>query len=60
MVGKKLRSKINGQIFVVKERFTAEDGNDYYTITDVSGERITATSCGWFEKGIMQNLEIIE
>lgn len=60
LVGKKLRSKINGQIFIVKERFTAENGVDYYTIADESGERITSTSCGWFEKGIMQNLEIIE
>lgn len=60
LVGKKLRSKINGAIFYVVNRFTAENGIDYYTITDALGERKTAHSCGWFEKGIMQNLEIIE
>lgn len=59
MVGKKFRSKINGQVFVVIERFTAENGVDYYTISDIAGERITFTSCGWFENGFMQNLEII-
>lgn len=60
LTGKKFRSKINGRIFIVKERFRAENGVDYYTITDEAGERITSTSCGWFENGIMQNLEIIE
>lgn len=58
--GKKFRSKITGRIFVVKNRFTAENGVDYYTIADESGERITSTSCRWFENGIVRNLEIIE
>ena len=60
LVGKKFRSKINGQIFVVANCFKAENGVDYYTITDEAGARITSTSCKWFENGIMQNLEIIE
>ena len=59
MVGQKFKSKINGKIFIVTERFTGENGIDYYTVTDEFGEHKTAISCGWFEKGYLQNLEII-
>ena len=59
MVGQKFKSKINGKIFVVRERFTAENKQDCYIVTDEPGEFKTAISCEWFEQGIMQNLERI-
>lgn len=59
LVGKKFRGKINGAVIVVKERITAENGQDYYITTDEFGERKQAHSCRWFENGLMQNLEEI-
>lgn len=48
MVGKTLKSKINGALFVVDGEF--EDG----------GRKHIAVSKDWFEHGMMQNLEIVK
>lgn len=59
LVGKKLKSKINGRIFLVDGEF--KDGNDtYYSVLDLaSGEHI-ATLKDWFHSGFIQNLEVID
>jgi hypothetical protein len=57
MVGKTLKSKINGALFYVKE-LKNDNGNEYYIIVDLaSGKEVTSCK-GWFEKGIMQNLDV--
>lgn len=59
MVGKTFKSKINGALFYVEE-LKNDNGNEYYILVDMaSGNRI-ASSKGWFENGIMQNLDIVE
>ena len=59
MVGKILKSKINGNLFYVEDLIT-EQGNQYYIIKDVPTGNTTCWGKGWFEKGLMQNLEIVE
>ena len=59
LVGKKLKSKINGALFAVTELFE-EDGKQYYKILDLASGKSYCWGKGWFEKGLMQNLEIVE
>ena len=56
MVGKTLKSKINGEKFFVEKVFT-ETGKQYYTIKHIASGKTTIHQKEWFEKGIMQNLE---
>lgn len=56
MVGKTLKSKINGEKFFVENVFT-ETGKQYYTIKHIASGRVFVHDKEWFEKGIMQNLE---
>lgn len=56
MVGKTFRGKINGALFFVEE-LRQDNGKQYYIIRDLkSGAKYTHDK-GWFEYGIMQNLE---
>lgn len=58
LVGKTLKSKINGALFVVEELFT-ESGRQYYNIRDLASGGLSCWGKEWFEKGLMQNLEIV-
>ena len=58
MIGKTLKSKINGALFYVKE-LKNDNGNEYYIIVDVASGNEFAHSKAWFDNGIMQNLEIV-
>ena len=59
MVGKTLKSKVNGALFYVEE-LKKDNNSEYYIIVDVaSGKRIESGK-EWFEKGIMQNLYEVE
>lgn len=64
LVGKTLRSKINGKLFYVEELFAEEahNGKDryYYKICEPGTDKYTAIGKEWFERGYMQNLEICE
>lgn len=58
MVGKTLKSKINDDLFYVED-LKKDNGKEYYVILHIkSGKRYNHDK-GWFEHGIMQNLEII-
>lgn len=59
LVGKTLKSKINGALFFVEE-LKKDNGTEYYIIVDVASGKRVASGRAWFEHGIMQNLEIIE
>lgn len=58
MIGKTLKSKINGNLFFVEELFT-ECNNQYYKIRDLASDGLFCWGKEWFEKGLMQNLEIV-
>lgn len=58
MIGKTLKSKINGALFYVKE-LRNDNGNEYYIIVDVASGNEIASAKEWFDNGIMQNLEIV-
>ncbi len=60
MVGKTLKSKINGSLFFVEELKSESVFGQYYIIRDMATGQKFASSKGWFEHGIMQNLEIID
>lgn len=55
-VGKTYKSKINGALFYVKELRT-DCGQELYAVVDMSAMTINYSGKGWFEHGIMQNLE---
>ena len=59
MVGKTLKSKINGALFYVQE-LKEEHGERYYIIQDVKTGALYTWGKGWFEKGLMQNLEFVK
>lgn len=59
LVGKTLKSKINGALFCVTEMFE-ESGKQYYTVLDMASGKLIACGKEWFEKGYMPNLEIAE
>lgn len=58
MVGKMLKSKINGHLFLVAEE-KEEQGKRYYIIQDLATGGKYCWGKEWFEKGLMQNLEIV-
>lgn len=58
MVGKTLKSKINGALFFVEE-LNNDSGHEYYTVVDVKSGKRNKIGKGWFEHGIMQNLEVV-
>lgn len=58
MVGKTLKSKINGKLFYIKE-LKNDNGNEYYIIVDVANGNEIAFEKIWFDHGIMQNFEIV-
>ena len=55
-VGKTYKSKINGNLFYVKELFT-DCGQELYAVVDMGEGKIKHVGKGWFEHGIMKNLE---
>lgn len=59
MVGAILKSKINGALFYVDD-LKKEGGSSYYIISELGTDKRVACGKEWFEKGIMQNLEIVE
>ncbi len=59
MVGKTLKSKINGEKFTIDELFT-ESGRQYYSVRHIASGNVSFHGKEWFEKGLMQNLEIID
>jgi hypothetical protein len=59
MIGKTLKSKINGALFYVKE-LKNDNGNEYYIIVDVASGYEFAHSKVWFDNGFMSNLEIVD
>ena len=59
LVGKTLKSKINGALFVVDGEFE-DGGRKHYSVLDMASGKHIAISKAWFENGIMQNLEIVE
>lgn len=59
MVGKILKSKINGDLFYIEEE-KVENGKHYYIVRDISSDKLTCWGKEWFEKGIMQNLEEVK
>ena len=59
LIGKKLKSKINGKLLLVKSMLT-DGGRDHYEIAEIGTNKSVTVERGWFENGIMQNLEILE
>jgi hypothetical protein len=60
LVGKTLKSKINGERFFVEELFTDKTSNrEYYIVRHIASGTATPQGKEWFEKGLMQNLEIV-
>lgn len=59
MVGKILKSKINGALFYIEEE-KVENGKHYYIVRDISSGKLTCWGKQWFEKGIMQNLKEVK
>lgn len=59
MVGKTLKSKINGALFFVEE-LKNDKGNEYYIIVDMASGNRFSSGKEWFEKGIMQNMDVVK
>ncbi len=59
MKGATLKSKINGALFVIDGEFE-DNGQKFYSVLDMSSGKRFATGKEWFEKGLMQNLEVID
>jgi hypothetical protein len=59
LIGKTLKSKINGALFFVEE-LKNDNGSEYYIIIDLASGMRVASGRQWFEKGIMQNLTLAE
>ena len=59
LIGKTLKSKINGERFLVEGFFT-DSGRLFYIVRHISSGKATAHGKEWFERGIMQNLEIVD
>ena len=55
MIGKTLKSKINGALFFIED-MKNDDGKYYYIIVDLASGKRLVSPRDWFEKGIMQNL----
>lgn len=58
MKGTTFKSKINGALFVIDGEFE-DNGQKFYSVIDMASGLHFATGKEWFEKGIMQNLEIV-
>lgn len=59
LVGKMLKSKINGKLFYVTELFTEND-QQYYKVCEPGTKNYIAVSKEWFEVGYMLNLEVVK
>lgn len=59
MIGKTLKSKINGALFVIDGEFE-DGGRKHYSVLDMASGKHIAVSADWFEHGMMQNLEIVK
>lgn len=59
LVGKMLKSKINGKLFYVAESFI-ENNKQYYKVCEPGTKNYIAVSKEWFEIGYMQNLEVVK
>ena len=58
MLGKMLKSKINGALFIVDGEFT-DAGREFYSVLDMASGKHFAVGKEWFERGLMQNLEVL-
>lgn len=58
MVGKTLKSKINGDLFVIDNEFT-DNGRQFYLVRHLPTGKVQGLEKGWFEHGLMQNLEVV-
>jgi hypothetical protein len=58
MKGATLKSKINGALFIIDGEFE-DNGQKFYSVLDMASGQHFATGKEWFEKGLMQNLEVI-
>ena len=59
MVGTVLKSKINEGVFLVEQEYE-DNGKTYYLIVDMRSRKCYPVEKGWFEKGIMLNMKILE
>ena len=59
MIGKTLKSEINGDLFHIDE-IRVENNKEYYVVKHIASGKKSNILKGWFEKGYMQNLKIIE
>lgn len=59
LVGKTVKSKTNGELFLIEELYT-ENNRQYYIVRHIASGMKTAQGKEWFEKGYMQNLEIVK
>lgn len=58
MIGKTVKSKINGDLFQIDE-LKVESNKEYYVVRHIKSGKTTQILKGWFEKGYMQNMEIV-
>jgi hypothetical protein len=58
MIGKTLKSKINGELFCIDKLFE-QCGRQYYSVRHIASSKVSVWGKEWFEKGLMQNLEIV-
>jgi hypothetical protein len=58
MVGKTVKSKINGDLFQIDE-LKVESNKEYYVVKHIASGKKSNILKGWFEKGYMQNMEIV-
>jgi hypothetical protein len=56
MIGKLFKSKIDGKIFKVLD-LKSENNKEYYVLQEIKTGYQTTIGKGWFENGIMWNLE---
>lgn len=59
MTGKTVKSKINGALFFVEELFE-DNKKQYYRVIHLASGKPSIIGKEWFEKGYMQNLEIVK
>lgn len=59
LVGKTLKSQLNGNLFTVTELFT-EDNKEFYAVLDMSSGKHFAIGRELFEKFVMPNVKMVE
>lgn len=59
MIGKTIKSKINGALFVIDGEFE-DGGRKHYSVLDLASGRHIAVDKDWFEHRMMKNFEIMK